>query len=530
MRESTDQNAPIPPPKFSNECIQCCKSILWNQLNGGNLRSEYYLSKVETELHSRLNIAFNQKVSTSLLVIGPVGSGKKRLVESLLESYIHPDKGGIAVARIKGLVCSTDQQALCSIADQFLLRSGVGHEKNINIVLEDLEAHFRQCMLDGHPAVVMLEDLHIFATREKQVLIYTLLDFMHKQDLLFVVIGLTPCAHLNHMLEKRVLSRLNAQFIYIPPASGFDVVAELRRRLLLPKNDDRKSEFSHILENRSDTTVEPAGFDKYREQFNGIIETIFPVQEADKDAGKVNNTKDCTGVSGVVHRYAEWGRGIVHFLRAAQVAVSLLCSTSPFLTEITMETALWGQDPPDLVNRLSCLALLELHLFAAAARLYGRKLGAGAKAAATTAAGAGTNNSNIGLVESANTSANSSVSVRGQSKAKKHSDDATVDEVFSEFDALTGSLRLKEVSEARVIAGLVALANGGLIMLTNAGGRPAPYRLISDKTVVLLVPPEYEVLAAFDSKPEARLGPPVPPLMVTERVRRAVLEPLASIQ
>lgn len=51
--------------------------------------------------------------------------------------------------------------------------------------------------------MVLLQDLHIFAAREKQVLIYTLLDFMHQADMLFVVIGLTPCAHISSLLEKR---------------------------------------------------------------------------------------------------------------------------------------------------------------------------------------------------------------------------------------------------------------------------------------------------------------------------------------
>jgi hypothetical protein len=61
----------------------------------------------------------------------------------------------------------------------------------------------------------VLEDIDIFATKEKQVLIYTLLDFMHRKDQLLVVIGTTTRAHLPTLLEKRTASRLNAQFVYV---------------------------------------------------------------------------------------------------------------------------------------------------------------------------------------------------------------------------------------------------------------------------------------------------------------------------
>lgn len=53
--------------------------------------------------------------------------------------------------------------------------------------LEDLEDFFRQCRLEGRPAVVVVEELQEFVRREKQILIYTLLDLMHRSDLLFTV-------------------------------------------------------------------------------------------------------------------------------------------------------------------------------------------------------------------------------------------------------------------------------------------------------------------------------------------------------
>lgn len=39
----------------------------------------------------------------------------------------------------------------------------------------------------------------------------------------FVLIGVTHCFHMHTMLEKRVLSRLNSQFVYIWPATADDI-------------------------------------------------------------------------------------------------------------------------------------------------------------------------------------------------------------------------------------------------------------------------------------------------------------------
>ena len=110
----------------------------------------------------------------------------------------------------------------------------------------------------------------------------------------------------------------------------------------------------------------------------------------------------------------------------------------------------------------------------------------------------------------------------------------TIEEALREFDALSGGwLRKREIPTARAIGGLQALSLAGLVVLSNSGGRPAQQRLVSDKTLVLLVPAEYDVVAAFERRGQGHghgqgqgCGPA---LVVSERVRRAVLEPLAPL-
>jgi len=98
--------------------------------------------------------------------------------------------------------------------------------------MEDLTQHFRICRQCKRPAVVILEEIDQFALREKQSLFYTLLDLMQHADLLFVVIGLTDVANLK--LEKRILSRLSAQYVIMPTPTGRDVCEVLYERLTQP--------------------------------------------------------------------------------------------------------------------------------------------------------------------------------------------------------------------------------------------------------------------------------------------------------
>ena len=492
-----------------HENVQRAKQELWVKLHGNSHSKQAlglsYLNRVEEDIRSRLDLAFQQKMSTSLLVIGPSGSGKKAIIDGVLESYTRnhhrdsntesctssPSTGtSFSVARIQGQVCSSDQDALCSIAGQLCLRPTTG--RDLSTALEDLEDHFRQCALNGRPAVIVLQDVHAFATREKQVLIYTLLDYMHKSDMLFVVIGCTPCAHLQYMLEKRVLSRLNAQFVYVPPATGEDVCDVLARRLTL---------------NLIGGSTEQA----YRKQFNAKIRALFGVGD-DSICGRGKGTTKKRAFSRsssepepellrVIQGYAEWGKGLSHFLRVTHLVTCRLTQEEPYMHGSTFIDALSGQDPYTLTERLSALPLHELHLFGCIARLHGR----------------------LGKERS-------SLSGSRASSTKAPSAAVHVDEVLQELDRLTGAFRRNESTRSRAFLGLISLVQVGLITLCGGAGKSVAARLVTDQTLVALQPPMYEILAAFHPNIDSQeIGRKRSPLVLSDRVRRAVLEPLVAV-
>ena len=145
-----------------------------------------YEYKIESPmLEESIERAFKQKLSTSIILLSDPSVDTK--TDQLLGTYLTSLHKNIA--KVNGQLVESDHEALISITNQFLLRSNSFLELgNLNEALEDLEMHLRQCRIDGIPAVILVDQLHMFAhKRERQLLLYTLLDLMHKPDMLILV-------------------------------------------------------------------------------------------------------------------------------------------------------------------------------------------------------------------------------------------------------------------------------------------------------------------------------------------------------
>ncbi len=495
--------------------VKRAKRELWQQFR--NPDGLGFLSVAETELKSKLNVAFRQCMSTSVLVVGPDGSGKKNVIDSVLRSF--RDKNGLtpfAVARVQPNICPTDHDALCSISSQLCVRAASGH--NLVTALEDLEDHFRHCAIDKQPSVVVLEDVHEFAVREKQVLIYTLLDYMHRSDMLFVFLGCTPCAHLQNMLEKRVLSRLNAQFVYLSPASGEDICRTLAERLTLQINVGTASQGSDI--SQIDVNQDEIS---YRLAFNERVGMLMGIATNCNDS--VNKKRGLVIKRGnqppqllpLISRYVDWGKGMGYFIRVALLAIARLgLSMSKggayFLRDVftqeMWEGALSSQNPRTLSERLSSVPLHELYLYASPARCQART---------------GVTNS---IANYGKTIENTECNATALSRRPK-CPSVTVGDVLCELDILTGVVLRRETSVARIKLGLKGLSKQNLMTFQYCDKSSS--RSVTDQTVLTLLSPNHDIQSVFKGHtPEISENLQVmsAPLVVSDKVRRAVLEPM----
>jgi hypothetical protein len=183
---------------------------------------------------------FSAKASACVIVVGPEDSGKDQLIASFLQQY--GDKSGrnagFTLAVVDSEVCENDQQAVASLCSQL-----APHAQSLGA--DALQAAFRAGSSVGRPAVVVVRGMDRFAVG-RQSFLYLLLDLMQRRGLGLLVIGLTANARISIMLEKRVVSRLNAQFIYTPRLTAVDCCLNVVTRLLLPEMDAYKEEENEI--------------------------------------------------------------------------------------------------------------------------------------------------------------------------------------------------------------------------------------------------------------------------------------------
>ena len=106
----------------------------------------------------------------------------------------------------------------------------------VTCVSRDARVNCQNAGEDQEPVVIVVEDVQNFSRSGvgKQLLVYTLLDLMHVKEYFFVFIAVTSNAFITSTFEKRVVSRLNAKNIFVPPLRINDLLVDLRLRLTLP--------------------------------------------------------------------------------------------------------------------------------------------------------------------------------------------------------------------------------------------------------------------------------------------------------
>jgi uncharacterized protein YoaH (UPF0181 family) len=121
-----------------------------------------------------------------------------RAVNMLLADY----GSSIRVARIRGSIFGEDHKALLNATGQLLTLSGTS---DFSMNMEALEKQLSTGYSTRNPTVIVVEDIHEFCRRDKQVLLYSLLDMLHKQKLLYVVSGYVIDMLILCAFTKRIL-------------------------------------------------------------------------------------------------------------------------------------------------------------------------------------------------------------------------------------------------------------------------------------------------------------------------------------
>lgn len=396
------------------------KRDIWQSMSKPLNLDEIFPSEVKS-IKKSMNNAFMEHISTSILMIGAPDSGLNIILDSILveydelitkkngdytANYVSGSYNTLSIAKVNGYINSMDSDAIKSLADQFLIRSSTDN-RHFNLAIEDLELHFRQCRINKIPAIVILEEIDLFAERDKQVLIYSLLDLMHKRDLLFIVIGLTSCANIRLLLEKRIISRLNASFVYMSSCKLENLVKLLVGRLVEPLIDlltntvgvesgvDTDDDDDVHIDDKTISRIEYIKLfidkilDIFGEGGNEILVTKFRGLCTNSEEFRITNSQNSSGnkvpkikdvnwgnsksnkgtIRTLLTNYIDWGYTYNFFVGITSTICSKLSYNAPYFTREMFEKVLVGSHPLTLKEVLSWLSVIDLTTLVAVYRL-----------------------------------------------------------------------------------------------------------------------------------------------------------------
>ncbi|CAD0206590.1 unnamed protein product [Chrysodeixis includens] len=161
--------------------------------------------------------------SHSALMIGPRGSGKTTLINSVLQQISKEvDLSNDAIiVRLNGLIHSDDKLSLKAITAQMQLENAVG-DRVFGTFAENL-AFLLSCLQSGadrrcKSMLFILEEFDLFChVGRTQTLLYNLFDITHSAQAPMCVLGVTNRIDVVELLEKRVKSRFSHRHIFLFP-------------------------------------------------------------------------------------------------------------------------------------------------------------------------------------------------------------------------------------------------------------------------------------------------------------------------
>ncbi|XP_046441995.1 origin recognition complex subunit 4-like [Daphnia pulex] len=204
-------------------CTDICRNILLERMVFNNHSS----ISVPDEFLEHKNYVFNLLKSTvqngennSALLIGPRGSGKTLLINSVLaelEAVCDFEKDYVVI-KLHGFFQTDDRIAIQEITRQLFLeeeaagRAFGSFSENLNFLLNSLKMADRK---KAKSIIFIMDEFDQFCQHKNQTLLYNLFDVCQSAQAPMAVIGLTCRMDAISLFEKRVRSRFSHRQIYL---------------------------------------------------------------------------------------------------------------------------------------------------------------------------------------------------------------------------------------------------------------------------------------------------------------------------
>lgn len=195
---------------------------------------------VHTEMRDLLSRTLDGIENVSTLLVGPRGSGKHRLLSSVLRQLSEGDAAGgrgnndgswegegFLRVDLHPMLVEDEPKALMAIASQLRVMHGGlalkgsfcdGLRYILHLLRRARPGAAGDAAIEGQsqPVVFVLHAFEMFCARPKQTLLYSLFDLMQTEDAQMAVVGLTTRIDVADLLEKRVRSRCGHRQMWLP--------------------------------------------------------------------------------------------------------------------------------------------------------------------------------------------------------------------------------------------------------------------------------------------------------------------------
>ncbi|KAL8688025.1 MAG: hypothetical protein Q9218_005958 [Villophora microphyllina] len=316
-----------------------------------NMEEEYY------KVHQLVAQTVLAGEGNSMLVIGPRGCGKTKLVESVLSDLGMEHRDSFMVIRLNGFIHTDDKIALREIWRQ-LGREVAGEEEttgsriNVADALTSLLALLAHSPEDdekedeiARSVVFVIDEFDLFASHPRQTLLYNLFDVAQSRNAPIAVLGLTTRIDIIESLEKRVKSRFGQRYVYLTHPRTPKTFQEICKAALSGQGASTKP-FEDKLESGKKQDQ------KLRLTWNRYVDALF---------------EEDTLLQNFLEHFFTRNKCVTSFSSAAILPITLLSSSNIPTGSTFMENALPLVESK--LQLLPSLSDLELSLLIAAARL-----------------------------------------------------------------------------------------------------------------------------------------------------------------
>ncbi|MCJ1460489.1 hypothetical protein MMC28_010871 [Mycoblastus sanguinarius] len=238
------------------ESLTTLKMHILEGLTGKRCLPLIHLEEEHQKVHQIVEQTVLAGEGNSMLIIGPRGSGKTTLVETVISELVSDYQDEFHVVRLNGFIHTDDKLALRETWRQLgremeVEEENKGGRSNYADTLTSLLA------LLSHPAeslepdvgegqtaksvIFILDEFDLFASHPRQTLLYNLFDVAQSRNAPIAVLGLTTKVNVVDSLEKRVKSRFGQRYVHLSPPKDLAAFKEiclsaLTSRHLSPKD------------------------------------------------------------------------------------------------------------------------------------------------------------------------------------------------------------------------------------------------------------------------------------------------------